>query len=91
MIVPADAATSGEPWAAFPDVRSMVSVLGRGPIDEKVSFKRFDDKQAREYITNLRAGWARFRMIDEEALQRSWLGYSQLDLILAPYTVLDRI
>jgi hypothetical protein len=91
VIVPSDAATSGEPWATFPDVRSMVTVLGRGPINEKVSVTRFDDKQARDYIENLVTGWARFRVIDEDVLQTSWLGYSQLDLILAPYPVLERI
>lgn len=91
IIVPSDAATSGKPWATFPDVRSIVTVLGEGPISAKTSITRFNDKQARDYIENLVAGWARFRIIDEDALQPSWLGYSQLDLILVPYPVLERI
>lgn len=91
IVVPRDAATSGEPWAKFPDVRSIVTVLGSGPINEKSSVKRFNNKQARDYISDLQSGWARFRIIDEDSLQSSWLGYSQLDLILAPYPVLERI
>lgn len=91
VVVPVDAATSGKPWAKFPDVRSIVTVLGQGPIDEKASVKRFNNKQARDYLTSLKSGWARFRIIDEDALQTSWIGYSQLDLILVPYPVLQRI
>ncbi|MCA9140839.1 MAG: hypothetical protein KDB00_28910 [Planctomycetales bacterium] len=91
IIVPRDAATSGAAWAGFPDVRSIVTVLGDGPITDKPEIKRLDDKQARTYVENLQSGWARFRIIDEDELQTSWIGYSQLDLILAPYPLLQRI
>ncbi|MCO8125005.1 hypothetical protein NHH03_24930 [Stieleria sp. TO1_6] len=91
IIVPRDAASSGQPWATFPDVRSIVTVIGGGPIDDQADVKRLDDKQSRDYIDKLKHSWVRFRILDEDELQTSWLGYSQLDLILAPFPVLKRI
>ncbi|QEF96091.1 hypothetical protein Mal15_01170 [Stieleria maiorica] len=91
IMIPRDAATSTAAWARFPDVRSIVTVLGEGPISTKADIKRLDDKQARKLIDDVVYGWARFRLIDEDALQGSWIGYSQLDLILAPYPLLQRI
>ncbi|WP_182867210.1 hypothetical protein [Stieleria mannarensis] len=91
IMIPRDAATSTAAWARFPDVRSIVTVLGEGPISTKDDIKRLGDKQARKLIDDVVYGWARFRLIEEDALQGSWIGYSQLDLILAPYPLLRRI
>lgn len=91
VLVPRDASTSGAAWATFPDLRAIVTVLGDGPVSDKSSITRLPDKQARKFAEDLQAGWTRFRVIDEDSLQSSWIGYSQLDLILAPYPVLQRI
>ena len=91
IIVPRDSRTVGEPWAVFPDVRSMVTVFGDGPIDQQPKLKRFTDKQARSYVDKLSYGFTRFRILDEPELPETWIGYSQLDVVLAPYPVLARI
>ncbi|KAA5542227.1 hypothetical protein FYK55_15605 [Roseiconus nitratireducens] len=82
---------SNQPWARFPDLRSLVTVLGDGPLDDRPQIKRFTNKQARDYVDQLKHSWVRFRIIDEDEMQRSWLGYSQLDLLLAPFPILDRM
>ncbi|PAY20421.1 hypothetical protein CKO51_06180 [Rhodopirellula sp. SM50] len=91
VMVPRDAATSTDPWTRFPDLRSIATILGEGAISEKADVPRLSDKQARKFVDDVVYGWARFRVIDEDALQPSWIGYSQLDLILAPYPLLQRI
>ncbi|MCS7465561.1 hypothetical protein NZK35_02610 [Stieleria sp. ICT_E10.1] len=91
VMVPRDAATSTDPWTRFPDLRSIATILGEGAISEKANVPRLSDKQARKFLDDLVYGWARFRVIDEDALQTSWIGYSQLDVILAPYPLLQRI
>ena len=91
VMVPRDAATSNVPWARFPDLRSIATILGEGAISEQASVPRLSDKLARKFVDDLVYSWARFRVIDEDALQTSWIGYSQLDLILAPYPLLQRI
>lgn len=91
IITPRDAATSKQPWSRFPDVRGLVTTLGAGPIPSDADVVRQTEKQARDYVQQLQSGWVRFRLIDEDQLERSWLGYSQLDLILVPYPVLQRI
>ncbi|MEO1526167.1 MAG: hypothetical protein AAFX06_12075 [Planctomycetota bacterium] len=91
IIVPHDAATSGEPWAVFPDLRTLVTVFGRGPIDESVKTERFSEKEARDYLDRLDFGFARFRVLEEKELPESWLAYSQLDVMVAPYPVFERL
>ena len=90
IVVPNDAKTSGEPWAAFPDLRSMVTVLGDGMIDDQPSIARFSEKQARDYLDRLNYGFARFRVLAEDQLPREWLAYSQLDVMMMPYPVFER-
>ncbi|WP_372898061.1 hypothetical protein [Stieleria sp.] len=91
VMVPRDAATSTAPWTRFPDLRSIATILGEGAISEKANVPRLSGKQARKFVDDVVYGWARFRVIDEDALQPSWIGYSQLDVILAPYPLLQRI
>ena len=91
IIVPRDAEKLTEPWARFPDVRSILTTWGDGPIDDQPNVKRLDSKNARNYIERIRSGYARFRILDELSLQRDWLAYSQLDVIMVPAPVLRRI
>ena len=91
IIVPRDAETRDEAWAVFPDLRSMVTVFGDGPITDQSTVKRFNEKEARDYLDRLNFGMARFRVLEENELPSSWLAYSQLDVMLAPYPVLERI
>ncbi|QDV47364.1 hypothetical protein Enr13x_72730 [Stieleria neptunia] len=91
VMVPRDAATSTDTWTRFPDLRSIATILGEAAISEKADVPRLSEKQSRKFLDDLVYGWARFRVIDEDALQASWIGYSQLDLILAPYPLLQRI
>lgn len=91
IIVPRDAKSSGEAWATFPDLRSIVTVLGSGPLDNRDQSTRLKDKPARDYLEKLNHSWIRFRILDEDELHPTWLGYSQLDLILSPFPVLQRV
>ena len=91
IIVPRDSQTNPEPWATFPDLRTLVTVFGDGPIDEQSSTARFTEKEARDYLESLDFGFARFRVLEENGLPEHWLAYSQLDVMLAPYPVLERI
>lgn len=86
---PANSASAA--WKRFPDVRSIVTVLGDGPIPEDSTVTRQSNDEARDYLSKLQSGWVRFRILDEDKLPTSWLAYSQLDLILVPYPVLARI
>ncbi len=91
ILLPRDAATSKQPWARFPDVRGLVTVLGDGPIPSDPAVRRHSDKEARDFVKQLQAGRTRFRLLEEDDLEASWLGYSQLDLILVPFPTLKRI
>ncbi len=99
IIQPNDAAAQDAPWKKFPDVRTLVTVLGDGPIPEKRAVqpdsqdvkKRLDHRQSLVLAKQVQPAWVQFRPIEESELPDSWLGYSQLDVILAPAPVVDRI
>ena len=77
----------------LPDVRSMVTVFGEGPIPEDL----VDRKQATEVSSdsplNVQPGWVQFRILSAspENAYVSWLGYSQLDMIMAKAGELEPI
>lgn len=78
-------------WAKFPDLRSFVTVLGDGPIDSRQNISRLNDQQSLSYAQSLNHSWIRFREIGEDAMNDSWLAYSQLDIMLMPFPVLERM
>ncbi|MEZ6089968.1 MAG: hypothetical protein R3C05_18465 [Pirellulaceae bacterium] len=69
----------------LPDVRTLVTVFGEGPISEDL----IDGKEAVERSSasplDVQPAWVQFRMlpISPQAAHPSWLGYSQLDFIVA--------
>lgn len=81
----------GPAWAKYPDLRSIVTVLGDGPLDNQKGTPRLDSKQARSYQRLLNHSWIRFREIEEDAMHDNWLAYSQLDILLVPFPVLQRM
>jgi hypothetical protein len=99
IIQPRDAAAQDAAWKVYPDVRTLVTVLGEGPIPEepktsgpnKSVENRLDHQQAMNLAKQVQPAWVQFRPIHEDKLPETWLGYSQLDMILAPAPVMDRM
>ncbi len=67
---------------AFPDIRTLITVLGEGPIDEAVDVPRLSDAESLRRVAQVQPAWVQFRNIAPESMHSSWLGYSQLDVIL---------
>ena len=91
IIAPADAAVQDAAWKIYPDVRTLVTVLGEGPIPEVANFLRLPHAAAIKQANIVQPAWVQFRPIDELQLPDQWLGYSQLDVIIVPAPVLERI
>ena len=100
IVQPKDAAAQDAPWKRFPDVRTLVTVLGDGPIpaksyestgDVNVVDRRLSHRHSIDLAKQVQPAWVQFRPIDESNLPNSWLGYSQLDVILGAAPVIDRI
>ncbi|TWU44078.1 hypothetical protein Q31b_16130 [Novipirellula aureliae] len=71
----------------FPDVRTLVTLLGsgqsvKGPIAEDVEVSRLSDVASRQRAEAVQPAFVQFRSITPGAMFPSWLGYSQLDVIL---------
>ncbi len=91
ILAVADSETFDEPWKIYPDVRSLVTVLGNGPLPEDADAKRLDHAAARKLAGIVQPAWVQFRLIDDSNLHDDWLGYSQLDVILVAAPLLERI
>jgi hypothetical protein len=92
IISPRDAGTApAEAGKRFPDVRTLTTVLGDGPLPEDSAVGRLDHGTARTHATSVQPANVQFRPIDEDSLHTTWLGYSQLDIILVASPVLQRI
>ena len=92
IIVPADRATQDAAWKTCPDVRTLVTVLGDGPIPEQDSAApRLSHAEAIKLANRVQPAWVQFRLIEEESLHENWLGYSQLDIIIVARPLLSRI
>jgi hypothetical protein len=94
-----DAANNDAPWKVYPDVRTLITVLGEGPIPESDNtlavpnpvVNRLSHLQAIDLAKQIQPAWVQFRPLEENRLPDNWLGYSQLDVILAAAPVVDRI
>ncbi len=99
IIQPRDAAIQDAAWKIYPDVRTLITVLGDGPIPEdddpsgvnKPVPKRLDHQQLTNLAQQVQPAWVQFRPIIEDQLPENWLGYSQLDVIIVPAPVVERI
>ncbi|QDV68210.1 hypothetical protein Poly24_19190 [Rosistilla carotiformis] len=89
----AKAAMAAAPSARYPDVRSLVTLLGDGPLDESTDKKNLSDTELRDLATRVQSAWVQFRAIDSDphTMYRSWLGYSQLDAIIVQASTLQEI
>ena len=87
ILVPAGSSST----ESLPDLRALVTVVGGGPIAQDVNIDRLPEVGARQFATKTQPGRLQFRLINENELHRSWIGYSQLDVILAPDGMLGRI
>jgi hypothetical protein len=91
IIAPSDAAIQDAAWKVYPDVRTLLTVFGEGPLPEDVKVDRLTHKAARDLAKQVQPASIQFRSIDESNLQQHWLGYSQLDVIIVAAPVLQRI
>ncbi|QDS87415.1 hypothetical protein EC9_15930 [Rosistilla ulvae] len=89
----ATAATDAAAATRYPDVRSLVTLLGEGPLDEATGKESLSDKELRELATKVQSAWVQFRAIDSDpqTMYRSWLGYSQLDVIIVQAATLQDV
>lgn len=83
----------GSPAERYPDIRTLATVLGDGPIDETPNVSPSTNKGLRLQASQVQSGWVQFRAIDSDLneLHPSWLGYSQLDVILVRAATLTEI
>lgn len=91
ILIPSDAKQQNAPWKICPDVRTLVTVIGDGPLPEDVKLDRLKHKDSMSLIKEVQPGWVQFRPLDEPNLHEAWLGYSQLDVIIAAAPLLARI
>ena len=99
IIQPRDAPIQDAAWKVYPDVRTLVTVLGDGPIPQQVDStgisgpvaSRLNHQQSEDLAKGVQPAWVQFRPIIEDQLPENWLGYSQLDVILVPSPVVERI
>ena len=91
ILVENENAPPTEPWQRCPDVRTLVTVLGEGPLPSNEEVKRLDHKAARKRVGSVQPAWVQFRPFDITRMHRQWLGYSQLDVIMVAAPVLEKI
>ncbi len=91
ILVPHDVATQDEPWKTFPDVRTLVTVLGQGPIPQDQKVPRLPHAKSVAVAQRVQPAWVQFRLLNERALHPTWIAYSQLDVILAAEPILTRL
>lgn len=80
------ASTTPPAWQICPDTRSLQTVFS-GPLPEDASTSRLSHNAAMAELQRIQPGKVQFRLLDFNDLYSSWLGYSQLDVVLiaAPY------
>lgn len=82
-------------WEKCPDVRGLITILGDGPLPEGkkrgAHLRRLDDKAALSLLQEVQPAFVQFRTVREDRLPTQWLEYSQLDLLLIPSPLLNRI
>ncbi len=83
VLHPSPQAPSSKTESLYPDVRTLVTLLGDGPINEDFETPRLRGLPAHQLVNSVQPAWVQFRPIDPSAMHESWLGYSQLDIILA--------
>lgn len=91
ILAPRDAAAQDADWKRFPDVRTLNTVLGDGPLPEGVGVDRLDHQAAQELAASVQPANVQYRRLEEDALPTTWLGYSQLDIILVAAPLLRRL
>lgn len=91
ILCPDESALTGEPWEVFPDIRTLVSVFDNGPLPQDAGQQRLSHAAAKKLSQQVQAGSAQFRPIDETNLKENWIGYSQLDVMLVPEPLFERI
>lgn len=92
IMLAADRAMQDAAWKTCPDVRTLVTVLGEGPIPEQApETSRLGHTPAMQLANDVQPAWVQFRFIYEESLHENWLGYSQLDIIIVAQPLLGRI
>lgn len=91
VLQPRDVKNQDAPWKIFPDLRSVVTVVGNGPLAVNSSIERLDHNSAEDLVGRAQSGRVQFRRISESNLHTNWIGYSQLDVILVPFKLLQRI
>ncbi|MEO1615386.1 MAG: hypothetical protein AAFV88_06025 [Planctomycetota bacterium] len=75
----------------FPDLRSFVTVFGDDQIQQTMKEPRLDSRRARTMATTLTTGTVRCRILDASRASSDWLAYSQLDVLLVPYALVERM
>lgn len=91
IISPADAAIQDAAWKVYPDVRTLLAVFGEGPLPEDVTVDRLTHGAAADLARKVQPASIQFRPVEESRLQKHWLGYSQLDVIIVAAPVLQRM
>ncbi|MEM9826008.1 MAG: hypothetical protein AAF958_05440, partial [Planctomycetota bacterium] len=74
----------------YPDVTTLISVLGQGPLPTTNGAKA-STAVSRNVTRTAVSGVAQFRDIGKNDLEKTWLGYSGLDVILANARSIDWI
>ena len=91
VILPRDGNKQDAAWKKCPDARTLTTVLGDGPLPEDDDVKRLSHKESLDYLQSVQPAWVQFRPIAEAQLHSTWLGYSQIDVMIAARPVLARI
>ncbi|MCG8652606.1 MAG: hypothetical protein MI861_22390 [Pirellulales bacterium] len=91
LLVPSGSNAGDVPWKRFPDVRTLVTVLGEGPLPEDTSVQRLPHGMAEKLAREVQPAWVQFRPLLDNALHETWLAYSQLDIIVVSRPLLSQI
>jgi hypothetical protein len=74
-----------------PDTRTLTSVLGAHDLPEEDGFVRLNDKQSRDLIGQVQTTFVQYRMMTDLTMSKSWLAYSDLDIILVAGPTWDHL
>ncbi len=91
VFIPKDDSIQDAYWKVCPDVRTMITVFGGGPIPTDNKIKRLTHSAADSLISKVQSAKVQFRRLDETSLPTNWLYYSQLDVMLCAAPLLERI
>ena len=82
---------SSSKTATVPDARTLMTVLGDGPIVEDAKKKRLNNSQATNFLKKVQPAWVQFRILSETDAYTQWIGHSQLDVIIVSAPALQRM